>query len=274
MKKFTLVEILVVIAVIGILASLILPAVTGANQQTMRLKAKADVSNIMSAIVKYESTYGKLPALMKMDGSGPNEDYFAKDELKNAGKLGRLSKEGYYALIQSLSGVDIAKAEKEEDKIIDDGYTEINDTDSPNDWQKGARAMNPRKTPFLDVPQDFPKNGFVDPWGNEYIIILDYEINPPHDEYESTNIKVSAYDKIIEHPALSANKGNAIDGITANDGFLKLAGSDENTNIPAVVRANVLVYSKGANGEDDGGLGMDVAETNSFDDISSWSGLQ
>lgn len=40
MKKFTLVEILVVIAVIGILASLILPAVTGANQQTMRLKAK------------------------------------------------------------------------------------------------------------------------------------------------------------------------------------------------------------------------------------------
>lgn len=273
MKKFTLVEILVVIAVIGILASLILPAVTGANQQTMRLKAKADVSNIMSAIVKYESTYGKLPVLM--DGNEPHKDYFAKDDsLENAGKLGRLSREGYYALIQSLSGVDIAKAEKEEDKIIDEEYTEINYTDSPNDWQKGARAMNPRKTPFLDVPQDFPKNGFVDPWGNEYVIILDYETDPPHDKYESTDIKVSAYDKIIEHPALSAKSGNAIDGITANNGFLKLAGSSENTNIPAVVRANVLVYSKGANGEDDGGLGMDVVETNSFDDISSWSGLQ
>ena len=265
MKKFTLVEILVVIAVIGILASLILPAVTGANQQTMRLKAKADVSNIMSAIVKYESTYGKLPVLM--DGNEPNDDYF---EDNNAGKLGRLTKEGYYALVQSLSGVDLSD---ENELGLDDKYIEINDTSKTDKWQTGARAMNPRKTPFLDVPSDFPKNGFVDPWGNEYVIILDYEIDPLHTEYEGTDIKVSPYDKIIEHPALSADDGNEINGISENNGFLKLAGSSaQNTGIPTVVRANVIVYSKGANGTDDGGL--DVTVSNSFDDINSWSELQ
>lgn len=266
MKKFTLVEILVVIAVIGILASLILPAVTGANQQTMRLKAKADVSNIMSAIVKYESTYGKLPVLM--DGNKPNDDYFGNND---AGKLGRLTREGYYALVQSLSGVDIA-SDNEID--LDGDWTEINYPTSDTDLRKAARAMNPRKTPFLDVPSDFPKNGFVDPWGNEYVIILDYEIDPPHTEYEGTNnIAVSPYDKIIEHPALSANDGNAVSGISENNGFLKLSGSSaQNTGIPTVVRANVIVYSKGANNTDDGGL--DVTVSNSFDDINSWSELQ
>ena len=271
MKKFTLVEILVVIAVIGILASLILPAVTGANQQTMRLKAKADVSNIMSAIVKYESTYGKLPVLM--DGNKPNDDYF---EDNNAGKLGRLTKEGYYALIQSLSGVDIASDNEikiTEYKNLDSKWTEVNYPTTDSDLRKAVRAMNQRKTPFLDVPSDFPKNGFVDPWGNEYVIILDYEIDPPHTEYKGTDILVSPYDKIIEHPALSADDGNEINGISENNGFLKLAGSSaQDTGIPTVVRANVIVYSKGANNTDDGGL--DVTVSNSFDDINSWSELQ
>lgn len=265
MKKFTLVEILVVIAVIGILASLILPAVTGANQQTMRLKAKADVSNIMSAIVKYESTYGKLPILM--DGNSASSDYF---ENSNAGKMGRLSKEGYYALIQTLSGVDLSA-----DNAIglSGKYIEINDTSKTDNWQQGARAMNPRKTPFLDVPSDFPKNGFVDPWGNEYVIILDYEVNPPHTDYEGTDIKVSPYDKVMEHPALSdADEAVAQGKVTENNGFLKVTGSAVNTATPSVVRANVLVYSKGMNSLDDGGL--DVTISNDFDDINSWSELQ
>ena len=127
MKKFTLVEILVVIAVIGILASLILPAVTGANQQTMRLKAKADVSNIMSAIVKYESTYGKLPILM--DGTKPNSKYF---EDGDEPKKGRLTKEGYYALIQALSGVDLLDDSKDVVELGDDYNTQSNPMDYVN----------------------------------------------------------------------------------------------------------------------------------------------
>ena len=270
MKKFTLVEILVVIAVIGILASLILPAVTGANQQTMRLKAKADVSNIMSAIVKYESTYGKLPILM--DGTKPNSKYF---EDGDEPKKGRLTKEGYYALIQALSGVDLLDDSKDVVELGDD-YINISDTtDNTSDWAKGARAMNPRKTPFLDVPSDFPKNGFVDPWDNEYVIVLDYEVGAgSSDKYGDTDTLISAYDKIIEHPALEATFDGKNITCASKSGMLEVTeeGTKVETQIPAQVRANILVYSMGPDGVDDGGL--DVTVTNSFDDINSWSELQ
>ena len=49
-------------------------------------------------------------------------------------------------------------------------------------------------------------------------------------------------------------------------------GTNVETQIPALVRANILVYSMGPDGVDDGGL--DVTVTNSFDDINSWSELQ
>lgn len=272
MKKFTLVEILVVIAVIGILASLILPAVTGANQQTMRLKAKADVSNIMSAIVKYESTYGKLPILQTTSGStGYDPQIF--DSGSDGNDYGRLSEEGYDALMQILSGVDIDTTMVNNEGVLTGGsssYWELNNGSGSISDQ--AKALNPRKTPFLDVPQEFTSQGFLDPWGNRYVIVLDYEIeNLPTGsaEYDGTNDVISPYDRIIQHPAIGV-ANNITAGSGANNPNLRLNGND--IAVPAVVRASVLVYSKGANGTDDGGL--DVTVSNEFDDINSWSELQ
>ncbi len=58
---FTLVELLVSIAIIAILAGILLPAANGAIKKAQSAKAKAEMTTLVNAIKQYESTYGFLP---------------------------------------------------------------------------------------------------------------------------------------------------------------------------------------------------------------------
>jgi prepilin-type N-terminal cleavage/methylation domain-containing protein len=59
---FTLVELLVVISIIAILASLALPAMNNAINSAKKTTAKNQVVQIATAIAAYETEYGRLPA--------------------------------------------------------------------------------------------------------------------------------------------------------------------------------------------------------------------
>ena len=58
---FTLVESLVVIAIIGILASLLLPAIAIAKVHAMKTQAKVQISDLVNDIQKYDSDYSRMP---------------------------------------------------------------------------------------------------------------------------------------------------------------------------------------------------------------------
>lgn len=60
-SAFTLIELLIVIAIIGILMSLLFPAVNGALDAARKAQAKNDVTQIATAVTAYETEYGKLP---------------------------------------------------------------------------------------------------------------------------------------------------------------------------------------------------------------------
>lgn len=60
-KAFTLIEVLVVIAVIGIIAALILPAAGGIKASMMRKKAQSELSQVVLAIEAYKDKYGHYP---------------------------------------------------------------------------------------------------------------------------------------------------------------------------------------------------------------------
>jgi prepilin-type N-terminal cleavage/methylation domain-containing protein len=61
-RAFTLIELLIVIAILGILMALLFPAVQGALDAAKRAQAKNDVVQIATAITGYETEYGRLPA--------------------------------------------------------------------------------------------------------------------------------------------------------------------------------------------------------------------
>lgn len=61
-NAFTLIELLIVIAIIGILMSLLFPAVNSAIDAARKAQAKNDVVQIATAVTAYETEYGKLPA--------------------------------------------------------------------------------------------------------------------------------------------------------------------------------------------------------------------
>lgn len=61
-KNFTLIEMLIVIAIIGILVSLLMPVVDNIRTKASETEAKSEIQSIKTAIKSYEMTYGVLPA--------------------------------------------------------------------------------------------------------------------------------------------------------------------------------------------------------------------
>ena len=59
---FTLVELLVVIAVIALLIGLMLPALAGARKNAQRVQCAANVRSIVQATLSYETDHGRMPA--------------------------------------------------------------------------------------------------------------------------------------------------------------------------------------------------------------------
>jgi prepilin-type N-terminal cleavage/methylation domain-containing protein len=62
-SAFTLIELLIVIAIIGILMGLLFPAANGAMDAARKAQAKNDAVQIATAVTAYETEYGRLPGL-------------------------------------------------------------------------------------------------------------------------------------------------------------------------------------------------------------------
>ena len=61
-RGFSLIELMVVVALIVILMSLLFPAVQGALDAAKKAQAKNDVTQIATAIVAFDTEYGRLPS--------------------------------------------------------------------------------------------------------------------------------------------------------------------------------------------------------------------
>lgn len=61
-RSFTLVELMVVVAVIGLLAGILLAAAGGVRNQAARSQAKAEIAALESALTRYQMDFGGFPA--------------------------------------------------------------------------------------------------------------------------------------------------------------------------------------------------------------------
>jgi general secretion pathway protein G len=62
-RGFTLVEIMVVVVILGILASLIVPRVLGRTDEARAVAAKQDVAAVMQALKLYRLDNGRYPSM-------------------------------------------------------------------------------------------------------------------------------------------------------------------------------------------------------------------
>lgn len=59
---FTLIELMVVIVILGILATIIMPKILDRPEQARRMKAKVQIKNFQSALALFKTDTGRFPA--------------------------------------------------------------------------------------------------------------------------------------------------------------------------------------------------------------------
>ena len=173
LRAFTIVELLTVIAIIGILAAMLLPVLSRAKISAQKKQAQVEMSQIVGAIQQYDSVYGRFPVSSAVQQTASTT-------------LGGDFTYGGSVIASNLSLLPPAYA----------AYTTNNseviailmDNTNLANGVNAGHAKNPQQTIFLNAkmsgydpaandPQ--PPGGvdnagvYRDPWGTPYVISMD-----------------------------------------------------------------------------------------------------
>ena len=155
--KFTLVELLVVIGIIGILAGLVFGAVSASQASGRNTQAKTDIASIIMALRGVENTYGKM---VNKGTTSFNGQSVSPAKSQNENDTWVITGDTYDAFIAELS---VPK---------NSGLTSLN--------------INKRKVVFLEPKSEFDPSAsystekqktklWRDPWGNPYKVYINVE---------------------------------------------------------------------------------------------------
>ena len=197
MGAFTLMELLIVIAILGILMGLLFPAVSGAMESARRSQAKTDCINIVNAIKSYYTEYGRMPTL----ASGDDATEAAAGWFQGPQTGGNYNDQ----IVRILMGENV------------DG-------------------LNPRKRVFLEGRPAKGKSGewkngigeddniFYDPWGTPYAIKVDISYDgrleyydPAYKQNIFTSVLVVSFgkNKVQQDITKSTDKDQKVDDIVS-----------------------------------------------------------
>lgn len=173
LRRFTLIEMLTVIAIISVLAGLVIPVVIIAQERGRETQAKSDIAALMSALKQLDSDYGRM---LKKDGTkyqiGNCDVSLSKSKvLKSDGSTEDKDK----------SLAKISADSTSEEKVYNAFIAELSAPKNSKFDNNNKVSVNRRKKVYLE-----PKKGFDptekyddqtetlwrDPWGNPYTVYI------------------------------------------------------------------------------------------------------
>lgn len=179
---FSLVELLVVIGIIGLLAGLLLPAVSSGRQKGMITQAKADMNSIRMALKNVETNYGQM---VKMDNG--KADFNGKSVSK---KSETVDSNTIDEII--LGNIDLGGSDS-----VDAYNAFIRELSVPQELDTDEKNINKRNIKFLDPRPEYDEDAvetiWRDPWGTPYTILIN--VNYTDKVYipiESTKVRSGA----------------------------------------------------------------------------------
>jgi prepilin-type N-terminal cleavage/methylation domain-containing protein len=167
-RAFTLIELLVVIAIIAILAAMILPAIQGVQKQVKMRKAALEISDIKSAILRYQADYSRYP--VSVNAMNAASAVTVKEDFT------------YGPGVTNPTAVAYNAANSEVIAILMDWTNSPLSTvpfvlPNPNiNHQKNPKLsayLNAKMSGDVTQPGVGPDLVYRDPWGNPYIISMD-----------------------------------------------------------------------------------------------------
>ena len=137
---FTLIELMVSVAIIMILIALLLPAIGRAREATKRAKARQHIKGLETALRAYYDEYRQWPGNLNGYGNWPGDKMFVE---------------------ANINGIQMWKP-----------YVDLFGGEDVN-------GENPKLIPFFEIPaQDLDAQGkFLDPWGQPYKFMADYNLD-------------------------------------------------------------------------------------------------
>ena len=231
-RAFTLVEMLVVIAIIGILAAMLLPALAAAKTAAKKAQAKMEMGSIVTAIEGYDQDYSRYPITKEEQAAAGANDFttgFVPNPQANV-----IWTSPHYSDDNNSNVVAI---------LMDmTAYPNGNSTANAN------HVYNPKQVKYLNAKLSgdpgtgsqplggVDNNGiYRDPWGNPYVITM----NASYNEQGTSD---------IFYCQREVSQQNAGSGTGYNGLFNPNANPDTDNFL---YHGKVMVWSAGANGKID-----------------------
>lgn len=163
---FSLVELLTVMAIIGLIAALVLPATNRAKVKAKTQHARLEMAQIVAAVTEYESAYDRFPVSQEATRVAA----LSSEDMTYGGVIEEthtwLAGPGYLTNNSEIMAVLLDL------EYYGDGAPTINQ----------GHLRNPQRTRFMEVNQVGGTNAlpgigidgiYRDPWGSPYVITLD-----------------------------------------------------------------------------------------------------